>query len=194
MTRVCVDRCGRVECVAELHLPLPASVAWGQLRDFRRSAAHDYFHSVIHVAGGVPRQGAALVLEHRFLLLRVRRVGRILRWREWREPSRGEAGRGGAAANRGGGVPNPGLAGYSFSDLSTAGPLVGFPHVFSYYLSAAGPEACRLQVVVRGKWTAQAVPRWASRLWLGWVFHHVVHSAQNQLLVAAAPWRASRRR
>jgi hypothetical protein len=179
MSRVCVDRSGRVQCVAELGLPLPASVAWGQLRDFRRSATHDYFHAAVQVPGGAPRAGAGLVLEHRFLLLRVRRVGRILRWREWGEAVGIE--------------PPKAVAGFSFSDLSTAGPRAGFPHVFSYDLTAAGSNACRLRVIVRGLWTATAVPRWAARLWLGWVFRHVVRSVQNDLLITAAQWRASGR-
>jgi len=175
---VCIHRSGRVACRAELELPLPASAAWGELRDFRRSASHDFFHCDIRIEGGVPRRGAGLVLEHRFGPFRARRVGRILRWREWGDSE--ASGNGSCKA-----------AGYSFSDLSAAGPRAGFPHVLSYHLQASPRGTCRLAITVGGLWTARLVPRWAARLWLAWVFHHVVASVRNQLLAAAvsAPMR-----
>jgi hypothetical protein len=114
------------------------------------------------------------VVSHRFLLFSVERVGRILRWQEW-NPS---------AVSAAGSCGRP--AGYSFSDLSQRGPRHGFPHTFSYYLRAAGAESCTLEVVVRGRWTARFIPRWAARLWLTWVFAHVVLSVRNSLLLGAA--------
>jgi len=121
-----IHRSGRVDCRAELQLPLPAPAAWGQLRDFRRSASHDYFHCDIHIEGGTPRLGAGLVLEHRFGPFRVRRVGRILRWREWGDDSQ---------SARGNGRCTP--AGYSFSDLSTAGARAGFKQCVKRWLGIA---------------------------------------------------------
>ncbi len=171
MMRVRIHRSNRVDCRAELELPLPASTAWGQLRDFRRSASHDYFHSRIHIEGGAPRFGAGLVLEHRFGPFHVRRVGRILRWREWSERAHGNG--------------TCKAAGYSFSDLSEAGPRTGFPHVLGYYLQAGPHGTCRLAITVGGRWTARAIPRWAGRLWLAWVFRHVAISVRNQLLATA---------
>ena len=144
-----IHRSGRVDCRAEFELPLPASAAWGQLRDFRRSASQDYFHRQIHIEGDVPRHRAGLVLEHRFGPFRTRRIGRILRWREW--DASGASGDGRCEA-----------AGYSFSDLSELGPRVGFPHVLSYYLHAASRGTCRLVITVRGRWTAKENPA------LGW--------------------------
>jgi hypothetical protein len=167
VTRIHVCPRGRVECRAAIELPVPSARAWGQLRDFTRFASHDYFYARVEVEGDVPRTGATLRLTHRYLLPRVHRVGRILRWREWNDA-------------------HPlASAGYSFSDLSRRGPRCGFPHVFSYYLRAAGPSACRLEIVVRGLWTARAVPWWAVRVWLWWVFAHVVNSVRNDLLAHA---------
>jgi hypothetical protein len=174
VTRIHVCPRGRVECRAAIELPLPPLRAWGQLRDFTRFASHDYFHAEIHVDGNVPRAGAKLRLTHRYLLPRVHRVGRLLRWREWDQ------------------ADPLACCGYSFSDLSRRGPRRGFPHVFSYYLRAAGPGACQLEVVVRGLWTARAVPPWAARLWLWWVFGHVVNSVRNDLLTHAVALPAPR--
>lgn len=176
MTRVRVGRSGDVCCRAALHLPMSAGAAWGELRDFTRYASQDTFHAEFRIEGGLPRRGARFVVAHRFMLFSVERVGRILRWQELERSA--------AAA------PTPGKrygpAGYSFSDLSRRGPRHGFPHTFSYYLRPAGPESCTLEVVVRGRWTARLVPRWAARLWLEWVFAHVVLSVRNSLLLAAA--------
>ena len=117
--------------------------------------------------GRRPRAGAALAIRHRFLGFGVDRVGRILRWHEF-DPADARP------------------AGYSFSDLSARGPRHGFPHVFGYSLRPAGRnnDRCRLQVAVRGRWTAP-VPRWAAKLWLWWVFAHVVLSVRNAFLAAA---------
>lgn len=163
-------RDGRVECRATIPLALPAAGAWGQLRDFRRYAAHDYFHHDVRVAGGVPRAGAALQLSHRFVSVGVRRVGRILRWRE------GE--------------------GFAFSDLSRRGPRAGFPHVFVLRVEPAGDGASVLHLAVRGRWTAGWVPLPLRRAWLAWVFAYVAARTRNELLAyqaaRAAGVRASR--
>lgn len=156
---VTVSPGGRVACAATLDLPMPASAAWGQLRDFGRYARHDPFHAGFRIARGVASAGASLEIDHRLGPFRVRRVGRVLSWREWDGRS----------------------AGYAFSDLSTAGPRRGLPHVFSYRLTATGPHACRLLVRVGGRWTAPT-PHWIARLWLGWVFAVVVTRVRNGLL------------
>ncbi len=148
-------RDGRVDCRAAVPLSVPARGAWGQLRDFRRYASHDYFHADVRVAGGVPRAGAALGLSHRFGFVRVERTGRILRWREG--------------------------CGWAFSDLSRRGPRVGFPHVFTAHVESAGPARSVLHLTVRGRWTAAWVPLWARRLWLAWVFAYAVSRARNEM-------------
>ena len=153
--RVNLSASGRVDCRAVIDVPLSAVAAWGQLRDFGRYARHDYFHAHFEVSGGVPRAGARLRIGHRFGPFAVGRVGRIVRWRE------GE--------------------GYAFSDLSTAGPRRGFPHVFSYRLEAVDECRCRLHLRVGGRWTAP-VPRWAARAWLWWVFSAIVVRVENDLL------------
>jgi hypothetical protein len=176
MTRVRVGRSGNVSCRATLNLPITAGAAWGELRDFTRYASQDTFHAEFRIDGGIPHAGAQFAITHRFLLFSVERVGRILRWRE--------LDRSAAAALTPATRDCP--AGYSFSDLSRRGPRHGFPHTFSYYLRPAGPESCTLEIVVRGRWTARFVPRWIARIWLGWVFAHVVLSVRNSLLLAFA--------
>jgi hypothetical protein len=154
--RIRIGPRGAVDCCALLHLPLSATSVWGQIRDFPRYAQQDFFHADIKIAGDLPRAGAAIELTHRYCGLRFARVGRILVWKE--------------------GV------GYSFSDLSPRGPKAGFPHIFSYRLEAMTPSQCRLEIRVRGLWTARSFPRALARLWLWWVFSHVVRSVRNELL------------
>jgi hypothetical protein len=161
MTRINVERRGRVECFAGLELPLSATRAWGRLRDFRTFAAQDFFHTDVRVDGGGPRAGAAIEIPHRFGPFRVTRVGRILAWEEGR--------------------------GYRFSDLSRRRPRAGFPHAYRYELRPLGGERCRLEISIRGRWTLRVVPRWMVKLWLAWVFSHIVRSVENRLLAAAVP-------
>jgi hypothetical protein len=174
MKRIEIKRSGAVECSAALELPLPATSVWGQIRDFHRYAQQDFFHADLEIEGGMPRPGARLKLTHRYAGVRIARAGRILVWRE--------------------GI------GFSYSDLSRSGPRHGFPHVLSYRLEPVGAAQCRLHVSVRGRWTARRIPRPLARLWLRWVFSHLVRSVQNELLiyqfwrkcqVAAEPIRAS---
>ena len=155
MTRVEVSATGRVLCRAVVELPVGATVAWGQLRDFRLFAAQDFFHAAVRVDAGGVRRGAALEIDHRFGPFAVTRVGRILQWEE--------------------------NVGYSFSDLSRRGPRHGFPHVYRYRLwrSAAG---CVVEVSIAGLWTASWLPKWIVRLWLRWVFSHIVCSVENTLV------------
>jgi hypothetical protein len=151
---------GRVTCRATFELPVPQSVAWGQLRDFRRFAAQDFFHHSVRTSPGGPCVGASLELDHRFGPFRTTRVGRILQWRE--------------------------LHGYSFSDLSPRGPRRAFPHVYRYRLRPLSPDRCRVEVTVAGLWTTPLVPRPLVRLWLAWVFSHIATSARNALVELTA--------
>ena len=142
-----------VRCSAEVELALPATSVWGQLRDFQLYARQEFFHGQIQIEGGLPRCGAQLRMSHRYAGVRVRRHGRLLIWREG--------------------------AGFSFSDLSLAGPRRGFPHVLTFRLEPLGEQGCRLHVRTNGLWTA----RLGARLWLWWVFSHIVRSVRNELLM-----------
>ena len=168
MTCVSVSKTGRVVCRAEFELPVSAAAAWGQLRDFRRFAAQDFFHAAVRVDAGGVRRGAALEIDHRFGPFAVTRVGRILQWEE------------------GGGRLTPGQRpdrfGYSFSDLSRNGPRAAFPHVYRYSLRASAPDRSVIEITVAGLWTNRGIPRWLVRLWLRWVFSHISHSVRNSLL------------
>lgn len=155
-TTIVADRNGRVTCQAAVPFDLTARSVWGQVREFARYAAHDYFHHDVRVEGGVPRQGAGLRLSHRYAGVSVERVGRILLWRE--------------------GV------GFAFSDLSLAGARAGFPHVFALRIESVGERRSVVHLSVRGRWTARRVPLWARRAWLRWVFSYVVVRTRNELL------------
>ena len=167
MTRIEVTPSGRVTCRASIGLPMPAAVAWGQLRDFRRFAAQDFFHAAVRVERGGVRRGAALEIDHRFGPFSATRVGRILQWREG--------------------------SGYSFSDLSRRGPRAGFPHVYRYDLHPLCESRCALDVIVAGLWTMPLVPRPLVRLWLLWVFSHIVRRVEFELIASylARPSRGS---
>jgi hypothetical protein len=153
----------RVTCRATVEIPVGAAVTWGQLRDFRRFAAQDFFHAAVRVGAGGVRRGADLEIDHRFGPFRTTRVGRILSWRE--------------------------NDGYSFSDLSARGPRVAFPHVYRYRLRSMGAGRCAVEVTIAGLWTTRPMPRWLVRLWLRWVFSHIATSVRNALLEATASGR-----
>lgn len=165
MIRVVVRHDWAVDCRAEVDLPLAAISVWGQLRDFRRYAATEFFHHNLRIEGEIPRAGAKLEMLHRMAIFGVQRQGRILVWRE------GER--------------------FSFSDLSTRGCRHGFPHVTSFRVAPGDATRSRLSIQVRGRWTARWLPRWVARLWLRWVFRFMVNTAEIHLLEFAA-WRRLR--
>jgi hypothetical protein len=150
-----ISSTNRVVCRATIQLPMSAGMTWGQLRDFRSSAMHDPFHAKIEIHGGLPVAGARLTILHRQLLWHTTRAGRILRWKEG--------------------------SGFAFSDLSVRNPAEAFPHVLSYHLEAVDSARCKLHVFVGGRWTAP-IWRWLGRLWLWWVFLHVVRTVEVKLL------------
>jgi hypothetical protein len=152
-----ITRGGAVDCRAALEIPLSATAVWGQLRDFHRYAQQDFFHAELMLETGFPKAGARLTLCHRYAGIRVNRIGRILVWRE--------------------GI------GYSFSDLSKRGPRAGFPHIFSFRIEPTAENSCRLHIRVRGLWTAKWIPVWAVKLWLIWVFAHVVRRIDNEIMI-----------
>ncbi len=156
--KVWINHAGRVVCDALIPVPLSARVVWGQLRDFRATASHDPFHFDIVVEGSVPRKGAALRIEHRYLGFRTIRVGRILRWNE--------------------------CGGFAFSDLCQSNPARSFPHVVSYRVAPVAEKSSQLRIRVGGKWTARG-PKWMGRIWLWWVFGQMVRTTGNQLLMFA---------
>jgi hypothetical protein len=153
---VTVFKSGRVECIASATLPMTARRAWGQIRDFHRFACHDHFHRAISIDGSVPRAGAAISIEHQFGPFHVRRVGRIVRWRE------GD--------------------GFAFSDLSMRGIKRGFPHIMSIrVMDDVAKESCQLTLRVSGRWTLPS-PRWITKAWLGWVTASIFQRTRNDLL------------
>lgn len=168
--KITITQSGRVCCETEMYLPLSASVAWGQLRDFQRFSSVDYFHINPRVERGRVQAGARLEMDHRFGPFFVIRAGRILRWCEWSEA----------------GPP----AGFAISDLSLHGSRTGFPHTISFRLRDER-LGCSLRINVGGLWTARWIPRWMARLWLRWVFSHIVSRARSELL-AHALWRQDR--
>ncbi len=138
-----------------IELPMSATSLWGQMRDIERFATFDTFHHRVRVERPV-RAGARVAIEHRMLGLRLWRFGRILKWDEGR--------------------------GYCFSDLSSRSGYAAFPHVYSYQAAAAGPSASRLILTVRGRWTADWLPRPLVVAWLRWVLAHTAGVLRMQML------------
>lgn len=153
---------GRVRAAHELRVPLPASTVWGQMRDVAWFLTRDPLHMRVQRLDGAgpdaPWSSAPVRISHRFLGIGPDRVGRVLGWRE--------------------GV------GYAVSDLSRRPPgrrgqPRGFPHICWYKVvpepkneTAGGRGACRLQLGVRGRWTARWVPRVLVRAWIALVLAH----------------------
>lgn len=138
--KITIDGQFRVAAQVTQRLPLPARVAWGQMRDWRRFLTLDPLHQLIDSA---PGECGKLLITHRFLGLKVVRVGRIVRWRE--------------------------NAGFVVSDLSRRGPRAGFPHVCIYEIKPTGSEESCITIGVRGRWTANWVPRPVIRAWIWWI-------------------------
>jgi len=158
-----LDPRGTVRLKTVLDLPLSPSAVWGQMHHFAHFISLDPFHAVIELPDGPPRQGSSIRILHRFTIFRVRRTGRILRWR-------------------------PGV-GYSFSDLSRRGRCRGFPHIFIYRVQPLeAPGRSRLTITVRGLWTARWLPRAAVRFWLHWVLGRTCDTVERQLLSLAAQY------
>ena len=152
---------------------MSAGSAWGELRDFTRYAAQDTFHAEFRIEGDIPRSGARFVVTHRFLLFSVRRVGRILRWRELDRLRRTD------------GRPARPPCGLQLQRLVSARLCATGSRTRSAIISVPRARLRTLEIVVRGRWTARPVPRWAASLWLRWVFGQVVMSVRNSLLLAA---------
>ncbi len=150
-----VYRSRRVECSARVKLPMSTGRAWGQLRDFARTAGDDHFHESIVIDGGVPRAGASIHIRHQYFCCIVHRIGRIVRWTE--------------------------AKGFAFSDLSRRGPRKGFPHVMSItLLSEQDGAGSTMLIRITGRWTAPT-PRWMARVWLWWVTLSIAVRLQNKL-------------
>ena len=162
--KLIVDNRWRVDASHVVDLPMSASAVWGQMRDLRRFITIDPLHQRVRVeqctaARAIPRQGDALVIEHRLLGIGVDRISRVLRWREGR--------------------------GYAVSDLSKRGVHVGFPHVCVYDVQPTGERTARLTIAARGRWTATFLPRALVKLWLWWIMRSTAARIEAELLSLA---------
>jgi hypothetical protein len=162
-----VDHRHRVTMRASIDTAMPAESVWERMRDFERFTALDPIHERIRVLDGAPRKGARIVIEHRFAFFSIDRVGRILRWDDG--------------------------AGYTICDLSSRGVNRGFPHTLDYRVEPTATGS-RWSITVRGKWTARFIPRFAARLWMRWVLHHITGAVRRDLLRAAVVHNAAMRR
>lgn len=134
---------GAVDLSIEIAVPRPHAEVWPIVADLPRFGCIDPFHRRVILLNPPLKHGAALALEHGAFGVTFWRFGRLLKWRE------GEC--------------------YAFSDLSARGCRHGFPHVFFVRVTADGPGKTRLEVRVRGKWTARLTPGWLARCWLRYV-------------------------
>lgn len=114
---------------------------WRLVGDLPRFLTIDPFHDRVTLMRDRPAVGVDLLLSHNAFGRRFLRFGRIVAWDEG--------------------------SGYTFSDLSSRGSRVGFPHVFIVRLAPADdPRQTRLSVQVRGRWTSRLVPVWLGMLWV----------------------------
>ena len=156
MIRIAIDRGWHVRLSGAFELEMNADSAWRSLRDFRRFACQDMFHSSVRLETSEPRTGSSLILDHRLLGIGFVRAGRILHWREGRS--------------------------YAFSDLSCRDPRKGFPHVYIYSLIPIDDSNCRFRLEVRGRWTARFLGRALTRSWLAWIMLKTTQSIRNALM------------
>lgn len=138
---------GRVFLTTTLDVPCSVDRLWRMASDLPRFLTIDPFHARVTLMRPSPAVGVHLALAHRVLGLEIMRFGKLLRWREGQ--------------------------GYAFSDLSSRGPNVGFPHVFFVDVtpSPTDPASSRLTIQVKGKWTARWLPAPLIQLWLRTVCH-----------------------
>lgn len=144
--RISIDDRWRVRAESSLEVPLSATAAWGQMRDWRRFLTIDPLHERLDDVRPPQHSGPAgttFLIRHRFMGIGPTRLGRMLSWNEGR--------------------------GYAISDISSRGRRVGFPHVCTYGVEGAGEGRSRVVLGARGVWTARWWPRWMVRAWLGWV-------------------------
>ena len=134
----------RVSLSVEVPTALSSMVLWQRISDLPHFLTIDPFHERVVLMRRTPAAGVDLVLDHNAFGFRLRRVGRILWWRE------GE--------------------GYAISDLSRREKQCGFPHVFTFRIRPAADAAhgggAVLCVEIRGKWTSRVIPAWLARWWL----------------------------
>jgi hypothetical protein len=136
----CSGGAGRqVEVVISLVVDQSPKQLWQQVRDLPRFLTIDPFHDQVTLMRDQPAKGVDLVLSHNAFGRRFLRFGRIIAWDE--------------------GV------GYTFSDLSSHGPRVGFPHVFLVAIEPLG-DFSQLTIRVRGRWTSRLIPVWLGRQWI----------------------------
>ena len=108
--------------------------------------------------GGITLSVGVLI-DHRFLGVRVTRKGRVFGWREG--------------------------SGYGFSDLSCRDKRRGFPHVYIFRLRREGNDRCSLRIEIKGRWTAGWIPRSLVALWLQLIFTKIAVSASRIILTDA---------
>jgi len=167
--RITIDERWRVRGEASLTLPVSSSAAWGQLRDWRRFLTIDPLHEridVVRAAASDSPRGTTFVLHHRFLGIGPDRDGRLLTWRE--------------------GV------GYAISDLSRRGVRVGFPHIYSYAIQPLDAARTRLDLGLRGLWTARWIPRPLIRAWIAIILRATEFRIRAEF-AAYARWREHHR-
>lgn len=144
----------RVDCLSSVGRRVQLSICvttslsmeelWRRISDLPQFLTIDPFHERVVVMRPTPAAGVDLVLDHNAFGIRLRRVGKILWWRE------GE--------------------GYAISDLSRHHAHRAFPHVFTFRVGPAQDTVpsgrAVLRVDIRGKWTSRVIPAWLGRLWL----------------------------
>lgn len=148
MTRVRLSSRWAVEADTCVRIEAGEASVWAVMRRFSQFIAADPYHTRVTDEAGarldeLPARGTALRIGHGIGFTWFDRVGTLVRV-----------------------VPGRGFA---FTDLSRRGRAVGFAHVYAYTLKPVEEHACELRLMVRGRWSARWLPRWAVKMWLWWV-------------------------
>jgi len=148
MTRIKFSTRWAVNAQTRVQLDASADEVWAVMQRFNRFIVADPYHTRItdtqgHRLDTLPPRGTALRIGHGIGFTWFSRVGTLVRV-----------------------VPGKSIA---FTDLSTRGRHLGFPHLYHYTLTPINEQMCELTLAVRGRWSARWMPRIAVRAWLAWV-------------------------
>ena len=150
---------GQVRMRKDIRFPVSIEQAWQTVSKVESFACLDFFHREIRHLDRRDHPLGRVLIDHRFLGVRVTRKGRVFGWREG--------------------------SGYGFTDLSCRDKRRGFPHVYIFRLRREGNDRCSLRIEIKGRWTAGWMPRSLVALWLQLIFTKIAVSASRIILTDA---------
>ncbi len=144
---------------ADIRFPVSIEQAWLTVSKVESFACIDYFHRKITRIDRPGEPPGRILIDHRLAGVGIIREGKIYGWREG--------------------------TGYGFSDLSRRHKRRGFPHVYLFRLRREAEDRCSLRIEIKGRWTANWIPRPLVILWLQVIFTKIKISARRAVLMDA---------